>query len=268
MAINFPDTPVNGSTYDYEGIRYIFRDTGEAGYWQVGSLGAVGAATTEQVDEGTDALKFVTPESLEGSKYTVENGTYPDLRAQGTTKADVGLSNVANYGISDSRTSNTSTQYASSKAVRDLYTTKAEQSGDYSGLRARSTTKSDVGLSNIPNSISNSVSSTSTGTLATSSAAKTAYDRGNLGYVRTPFYANSGVGAVQFLRRTSYNASISIGSSYAGSGLATTGVNSSTGNGIRGAKTSGSTRSGTWRAMGSCSADPDFYAATIFVRIS
>ena len=110
MAINFPDTPVNGSTYDYEGIRYIFRDTGEAGYWQVGSLGAVGAATTEQVDEGTDALKFVTPESLEGSKYTVENGTYPDLRAQGTTKADVGLSNVANYGISDSRTSNTSTQ--------------------------------------------------------------------------------------------------------------------------------------------------------------
>ena len=39
-------------------------------------------------------------------------------------------------------------------------------------------TKADVGLSSIPNSISSSVSSSSNGSLATSAAAKTAYDKG------------------------------------------------------------------------------------------
>jgi hypothetical protein len=278
MAINFPDNPVNGSTYDYEGVRFIFKDTGEAGYWQVGSLGAVGAATTEQVDEGTDALKFVTPDSLEGSKYTVEDGTYTELRAQGTTKSDVGLSNVANFGISDSRTTNSSTQYASSKAARDLYTTKAEQTGDYSGLRARSTTKTDVGLSNVPNSVSNSVTSSSTTTLATSKAAKSAYDRGNLGYVRTPYYAgHAAVGALTFaayVNGSSYSAKgdISINMTTSGGNLSPCGMrnNKNSSGTAAGSVTRPTTRySGTWKSLGNANYyGNDSVAVTLWLRIS
>lgn len=52
--------------------------------------------------------------------YAFKVGTYPQLRAQGTTKADVGLSLVKNYNISDSLNANNSSQYASSKAVYTL----------------------------------------------------------------------------------------------------------------------------------------------------
>jgi len=48
-----------------------------------------------------------------------QNGTYSGLRAQATTKADVGLGNVPNYGASSSTSSTSATTFATSKAVRD-----------------------------------------------------------------------------------------------------------------------------------------------------
>ncbi len=56
----------------------------------------------------------------------------------------------------------------------------ARQTGDYSSLRARATTKEDVGLGNVPNYIcTNSVSDPSDSKLATAGAVKQAYDRAN-----------------------------------------------------------------------------------------
>ena len=56
----------------------------------------------------------------------------------------------------------------------------AQQAGDYADLRARATTKADVGLSNVPNySCTSSVSDTSNSKLATAGAVKKAYDHVN-----------------------------------------------------------------------------------------
>ena len=49
------------------------------------------------------------------------SGTYAGLRAQATTKSDVGLGSVANYGASNSVTSSSSTTYATSLAVKTAY---------------------------------------------------------------------------------------------------------------------------------------------------
>lgn len=60
--------------------------------------------------------------SLSSSKADT-SGTYASLRAQATTKADVGLSNVPNYSSSTSSTSSSTTTLATSsavKAVRDV----------------------------------------------------------------------------------------------------------------------------------------------------
>lgn len=63
----------------------------------------------------------------------------------------------------------------------------ALKSGDYSGLRARSTTKTDVGLSNIPNAITSSITDSSTAKLATAKAVQTLNGKidGGLGRVAT-----------------------------------------------------------------------------------
>ena len=122
MAINFPNTPSNGSTYTYNGITYIYVDSGGGlGYWKNNTLGTATSASTPDVNAGTDQEKYVTPEALEGSKYTVEDGTYPNLRAQATSKADVGLSSVANYGASSSVSSSSSSTYATSAAAKTAY---------------------------------------------------------------------------------------------------------------------------------------------------
>lgn len=52
--------------------------------------------------------------------FAKASGTYANLRAQATTKEDVGLGDVQNHGISDSLTLNSSNSYASSKAIFDL----------------------------------------------------------------------------------------------------------------------------------------------------
>jgi hypothetical protein len=49
------------------------------------------------------------------------SGTYAGLRAQATTKADVGLGSVANFSYSTSYNYNSDSHYATAGAVRDLY---------------------------------------------------------------------------------------------------------------------------------------------------
>lgn len=54
------------------------------------------------------------------SQYVLISGTYANLRAQATTKADVDLGNVQNYGLTSSLTSNNASQYLSAKGGYDL----------------------------------------------------------------------------------------------------------------------------------------------------
>lgn len=93
MAINFPNNPLDGNTYTYEGVKYTFKDTGSGGYWYLKDLGTATAATTTDVNAGTDTTKYVTSESIKDSVY------------------DKDYSN--SYTLNDSNT------VATSKAVRD-----------------------------------------------------------------------------------------------------------------------------------------------------
>tara|TARA_R110000851_G_scaffold47459_1_gene115242 strand:- start:677 stop:1342 length:666 start_codon:yes stop_codon:yes gene_type:complete len=82
MAINFPTTPVNGSTYDYEGIRYTFTNPNVAfeGYWRVTTPGSVGIATSAEISAGVDIVKYITPEGLNGSQYVREDEASGETR--------------------------------------------------------------------------------------------------------------------------------------------------------------------------------------------
>lgn len=63
--INFPNAPVNGTTYGYLGIVYTYKDTGgSTGFWQITTPGTYGPASEEEVIAGTDASKYVTPATL------------------------------------------------------------------------------------------------------------------------------------------------------------------------------------------------------------
>ena len=77
------------------------------------------------------------------------------------------------------------------------------------------------------------------------------------------------IGTYAFLARNAVDAAISTGSTYAGSGLAYIGANvANTVTAPVDGTPLGGTPSGTWRAMGYCSADPSKYASTVFLRIS
>lgn len=70
MAIDFPSTPVDGTTYDYQGVRYIWKEVSVGvGYWRVYTPGTVGIATPSEIDAGTEGIKYITPEGLSLSKY-------------------------------------------------------------------------------------------------------------------------------------------------------------------------------------------------------
>lgn len=58
--------------------------------------------------------------SLQSGKANT-SGTYASLRAQATTKSDVGLGNVANYGVSTSVSNSSTTTYATASAVKTAY---------------------------------------------------------------------------------------------------------------------------------------------------
>jgi hypothetical protein len=69
MAINFPNTPVNGSTYDYLKVRYTYTKPNAAyeGYWRVTTPGSVSIATSSEVSAGVDDVKYITPLGLVGT---------------------------------------------------------------------------------------------------------------------------------------------------------------------------------------------------------
>lgn len=135
MAINFPSSPTDGATYVFQDIKYTYRDSGGGlGYWFIGDMGNSSPASTADVNAGVDVSKFVTPDALEGSKYDLgistnaaaitalqsgkanTSGTYAGLRAQATTKDDVGLGNLPN-AVSSSVFLNSSSTLATSAAV-------------------------------------------------------------------------------------------------------------------------------------------------------
>lgn len=90
MAINFPNSPSNGATYVYRDIKYTYKDTGSGGYWYLKDLGTSTEATTDEVNTGTVSNKFISPDSLSGSKYdkTYSNSfTSNDPNTVATSKA-------------------------------------------------------------------------------------------------------------------------------------------------------------------------------------
>lgn len=124
---------------------------------------------------------------LLGDDYALKNGDYSTLRARATTKDDVGLSNLENYPGTDAVNDASLTKYAFAAGVKAAYDkaleaiagldAKADIAGDHAGLRARATTKDDVGLSNVPNWPATSSTSDGSGAkFATAAAAKAAYD--------------------------------------------------------------------------------------------
>ena len=81
-----------------------------------------------------------------------QSGTYSSLRAQGTTKGDVGLGNVANTTITVTGTSVSDGTNTFNKATLSSLGTEAfDSDGTYASLRAQGTTKGDVGLGNVAN---------------------------------------------------------------------------------------------------------------------
>lgn len=76
MAINFPNSPVNGNTYKFNEVTYIYsKNGGDEGYWKVALPQVSGVATTAEVDAGTDTIKYISPAALQDSKYSKGDAT-------------------------------------------------------------------------------------------------------------------------------------------------------------------------------------------------
>ena len=74
MAINFPDSPIDGNQYTYNDIVYTYKKSGaNEGYWTVLTPSSVGVATPTEINEGTDNQKYASPQGLAGSKYVRED---------------------------------------------------------------------------------------------------------------------------------------------------------------------------------------------------
>ncbi len=72
MAIDFPSNPSNGSTYEYNSVLYTFKSSGSDGYWAVVGVGNYGIASSTDIDEGTNDVKYITPKGLEDSSYRTQ----------------------------------------------------------------------------------------------------------------------------------------------------------------------------------------------------
>jgi hypothetical protein len=69
MAINFPNNPIDGNTYEYNKVQYQFVDLGgSSGFWKTITT-ATGPCTSQEIDDGAITSKYVTPANLEDSKY-------------------------------------------------------------------------------------------------------------------------------------------------------------------------------------------------------
>ena len=101
------------------------------------------------------------------------------------TKSQVGLGKVHDWEATSEAKDGSPEKYATAAAVKAVYD-YAKQGGGKAGDHAmarnnpHSVTKSQVGLSNIPNSISDSVTNDSSSILATSKAVRKTYDRASL----------------------------------------------------------------------------------------
>lgn len=102
--INFPSEPNIGNTYDYNGIRYTwFEPSPGLGLWKATTPGSVGIATTAEIDTGTDTIKYITPDSLNGAKLRQEgtilaaNAAELDVLA-GSNASTIDLNKLASIG--------------------------------------------------------------------------------------------------------------------------------------------------------------------------
>ena len=101
--INFPSTPIDGNTYVFQGVTYIYRVIGGKGFWTVEGPGTVGVATGVEVDTGTDNFKYVTPFAMENSSYAKE--AYVDqAEADANNYTDTGLAGKSDKGHGHSQT--------------------------------------------------------------------------------------------------------------------------------------------------------------------
>lgn len=154
--------------------------------------------------------------------------------------------------------------------------------GDYNDLRARATTKDDVGLNRVSNYyISNSATSASTTNYASSFAVATAYDRANQAInLANSFRDYASIGSYIFAEDVSNTGTVKLpGSTLAGSQLRPSGSTDFFDDTYGGRKLDHFTADdyplpGTWRCMGySVSSAAGFnrtprHAATLWVRIS
>ena len=100
--VEFPNSPVHGSTYTYLGIRYIFvkQDAdGVAfteGYWTTSTSGSYSAASVAEINAGTENFKYISPLELSTTKYTREDETSgrTELKNSGTVKLNTSSSGV------------------------------------------------------------------------------------------------------------------------------------------------------------------------------
>jgi hypothetical protein len=98
-TINFPTSPANGATYDYQGIRYTWVETGGTGFWKVVTPGTFGAATATEINTGTDTGKYVTPQALADSKQVTELASgVTELDHSGTKKLSTSPTGVSVHG--------------------------------------------------------------------------------------------------------------------------------------------------------------------------
>ncbi len=100
-------------------------------------------------DAAADASKLG---GYAANMYALVSGIYPNLRAQGTTKADVDLGNVQNFGITSSLTSNNANQYLSAKGGYDLNQMKVDKTITINGHKLdKSITLSALHIRALPN---------------------------------------------------------------------------------------------------------------------
>ena len=67
-------------------------------------------------------------------RYATKSGAYPNLRAQATTKADVGLSNVPNYPITNYVTDGSEEKFATAAAVKYAYSVAIHHRHDWNEI--------------------------------------------------------------------------------------------------------------------------------------
>jgi hypothetical protein len=91
MAINFPNSPVGGTTYSYLGVTYVFKNTGGGtGFWQITGPGSYGLASSAEINEGIEAVKYISPASLAGSDYIKDLIEVAELPKASTAEIDAG----------------------------------------------------------------------------------------------------------------------------------------------------------------------------------